>query len=539
VDISITEDRDYLILRNMTKLEIDQIRLHFTKEPPQSWIMKKKFPAGAFKVEFFNRYGLLPFGLWLELIEACKKYGYSLTFEDGMNDILQDNAITLDVFKQYVTTLFKDAVTDKGEKVTPMGYQIEGVFKLVKFRRASVEVTTSGGKTLMSYILFKFLRDVKHIKRCLYIVPNTNLATQSQEKFDLYEKWVGGPHDFKSAYLTGGLTKKQLKDTEDCDILFGTYQSLTNRPQEFFKDFDVVIVDEAHHTANGKSIKKIITKCTSKQYCFGITGTFPKDDYLKFNMESFIGPLVYKLTAFQLINIENFATPIYIISDILDYAPDKDKEVLYMGRLLKDKDDVSAGNRLLKQEQSYAMKNPTRLKYICDLASRCRNNTLILFNDVNVNKYGRKIYDYLKETSDKTVFYADGSTDTDTRDFYKKHMEDDKTGNTVIVGSTGCFSEGIDVANLWTIILANSVKSEYIVRQFIGRGMRRYPGKDKVVIFDIVDNFVYGSKTESKWKRDNYLMNHYKERKKIYQEQGFPLFERKVEFRKETDLISG
>lgn len=536
MDVSITEDKQYLILRNMTKQELDQIRLYFTKEPPQNWIMKKKFPDGAFKVEFFNRFGLLPVGLWMELITACKNFSYNLNFDPSLNDILQDNSLTIETFKTYIDNLFANAETDSGDKAKPMGYQIDGVFNLVKFKKASVEVTTSGGKTLMAYILYKFLKDVKKIKKCLYIVPNVNLATQSLEKFDKYERWVKGPHEFKSAFLKGGLKKKEKEEAEECDILFGTYQSLCKRDHVFFKDFDTVIVDEAHHISNGKSIKNIINKCTSLEYCFGVTGTFPKDDYMKFNLESFTGPLVYKLTAFQLINVENFATPIYIISDILDYAPDSDKEVLYMGRLLKEKDSIEQGNRLLKQEQTYSMKSFIRLKYICDLADKCKHNTLVLFNDVNVNKYGRKIYDYLKENSEKTVFYADGNTDTSVRDYYKQCMEEDTSGNTVIVGSTGCFSEGIDVANLWTIILANSVKSEFIVRQFIGRGMRRMEGKDKVVIFDIVDDFVYGPKTE-KWKRDNYLMNHYKERKKIYQEQGFPLFERKIQFKREEDLI--
>ena len=209
MNISITEDRQYLILRNLNQQELDQMRLYFTKEPPQAWIMKKKFPAGAYKVEFFNRFGLLPFGLWMELIEACRTYGFNMVFEPGMNEILQDTTLTIDTFRNYVKNLFKDAQTDKGEDVEPMGYQIEGVFKLVKFRRASVEVTTSGGKTLMAYVLYKFLKDVQHIKRCLYIVPNTNLATQSYDKFDLYEGWVKGQHDFKSAYLTGGLNKKE------------------------------------------------------------------------------------------------------------------------------------------------------------------------------------------------------------------------------------------------------------------------------------------------------------------------------------------
>lgn len=535
MNVSLTEDRKHLILRNLTSNEIDQLRLFFTKEPPQNWILKNKTPCGAYKTEFFNRFGLLPFGLWMELIECCKTYGFNLIFEPGVEQLLLDTQLTLDTFKYYVDNLFSNAIDEKGNRVAPMGYQIEGVFKLVKFRRSSVEVTTSGGKTLMSYVLFKFLRDIKHIKRCLYIVPNVNLATQSLEKYNRYENWIGGEHSFKAAYLAGKLKKAEREAINTCDILFGTYQSLKEKKADFFKDFDTVIVDEAHHLANGKSIKNIIEKCHSMQYCFGVTGTFPRNDYMKFNIESYTGPLVYKMTSFQLINIEKFATPIYIISDILDYAPEADKEVFYMGRMMKAKNDVSEGNRLLKQEQNYSMKNGQRLRYICDLANRCKHNTLVLFNDVNVNKYGRKIYDYLKENSEKNVYYADGSTDTASRDYYKQQMEEDLSGNTIIVGSTGCFSEGIDVGNLWTIILANSVKSEFIVRQFIGRGMRMFEGKDKVVIFDIVDNFVYGS---DKWKKTNYLMKHYKERKKIYQEQGFPLFERNVKFEQQTNLIS-
>ena len=184
MDVSITEDKQYLILRNMTKQELDQIRLYFTKEPPQNWIMKKKFPDGAFKVEFFNRFGLLPVGLWMELITACKNFSYNLNFDPSLNDILQDNSLTIETFKTYIDNLFANAETDSGDKAKPMGYQIDGVFNLVKFKKASVEVTTSGGKTLMAYILYKFLKDVKKIKKCLYIVPNVNLATQSLEKFD-------------------------------------------------------------------------------------------------------------------------------------------------------------------------------------------------------------------------------------------------------------------------------------------------------------------------------------------------------------------
>jgi superfamily II DNA or RNA helicase len=154
-----------------------------------------------------------------------------------------------------------------------------------------------------------------------------------------------------------------------------------------------------------------------------------------------------------------------------------------------------------------------------------------LFSDVNVNNYGRKIYDYLKDNSDKDVYYADGNTKSDAREYIKQRMEEDTTGNTVFVGSTGCFSEGIDVGNLWYIILANSVKSQYIVRQFIGRGMRRFPGKDKVVIFDIVDDLRYAHRFDKDSLKNNYMWKHHLERNKIYREQKFPVYEMKVDYK--------
>jgi superfamily II DNA or RNA helicase len=62
--------------------------------------------------------------------------------------------------------------------------------------------------------------------------------------------------------------------------------------------------------------------------------------------------------------------------------------------------------------------------------------------------------------------------------------------------------------------MLESFKSDRIIRQTIGRGMRLHAGKDRVTIWDFVDDFSLGD--------DNYLLKHGKERIKTYQEQGFP-----------------
>jgi superfamily II DNA or RNA helicase len=144
-------------------------------------------------------------------------------------------------------------------------------------------------------------------------------------------------------------------------------------------------------------------------------------------------------------------------------------------------------------------------------------NSLVIFSDVQ-NEYGTKVYNYIKENSDKSVYYIDGNTPTKNRDVIKEFMEEDDTGNTIIVASMQCFSEGIDIANMWNIFLIESTKSDIILAQLLGRGMRRHPKKDKTMMIDFVDDMRFGQGYYS----DNYLYRHGKERQSIYKKRGFP-----------------
>ena len=48
--------------------------------------------------------------------------------------------------------------------------------------------------------------------------------------------------------------------------------------------------------------------------------------------------------------------------------------------------------------------------------------------------------------------------------------------------------------------------------------MRLKPGKEQVLIIDFIDNYEYGSG----YQRENYLLRHGIERKKIYNNRKFP-----------------
>lgn len=501
-------DGKWILIENATSIEIKQLRLSFTKKIPDWYIIKKKSPYAIVDESFISDYNVIPSGLWVELIKVCEKYRYNIEFIDGFDTKIKEH-LDKSSFIGFVDNMFKN-----NDVMKPRGYQLDGVYDILTYKRCCVEISTSGGKTAMCYILFKYLRDVYGSKHILYVTPKTTLTTQSSDKFELYDKQCGIDSNWTYDELHA---KAKKKSSYNADIVFGNYQSLCKKGPEFFNMFDCVIIDECHHSTS-KSIRNIITKCVNAKYIIGLTGTFPNDGtYENYMLQSYIGPLVNRLTSYELIYEEENATPVYVIGIKMDYLEEVRKKALYDLRCNKDKDDPTVGNKLLEMEREISRKSYTRKKYICDMIKKTTKNTLVIFTDVK-GEYGHDIYETIKDITSKSVFYIDGEVSVDKRDYAKAAMEEDETGNTVIISSINCFSEGVDISNLWNIFLIESVKSEVLVAQLLGRGMRSYPGKDKTLLFDFFDDYSYGNDYYS----NNYLLRHSIDRLNIYKKRRFP-----------------
>lgn len=87
----------------------------------------------------------------------------------------------------------------------------------------------------------------------------------------------------------------------------------------------------------------------------------------------------------------------------------------------------------------------------------------------------------------------------------------------------GTFSTGISIRKIHNIFFTESFKSEVIIRQSIGRGLRQHNSKDSVNIVDFVDDLSLPD-----W--ENYLIRHAKARQKIYKEQKFSYDIKNVNF---------
>ena len=131
----------------------------------------------------------------------------------------------------------------------------------------------------------------------------------------------------------------------------------------------------------------------------------------------------------------------------------------------------------------------------------------------------------LRETTHKKVYYVDGSINKDIREEFKRRME--KEDNVIIVASYGTFSTGISIKNIHNIFFTESFKSEVIIRQSIGRGLRKHHTKSHVKIFDFIDDIRYQN-SEADWL--NYVYKHSIQRRKIYKEEKFPCEVQSIRF---------
>ena len=501
-------------------LEMQQLKLSFTKKINSWFIIKNKNPNAQVEEKFMNNFGLMPVGLWIELIRVCEKFNYNIQFIGDFENKIKNNAVSYDTFAEYISGLFKNST------MSPRDYQMEGVFKMIEYKKCCVEVSTSGGKTLMAYMLFRFMKDFLHFNHILFITPKTNLTTQSADKFLQYDSTNQLITDWTYSEVHAKAKKKELYDE---NIVFGNYQSLCRKPDAFFEKFDAVIIDECHH-ATSPSIRKIVSKCVNAEYKIGMTGTFPEEgSYDNFVLSSYVGPVVFRLPSYELIENKKSATPVYINSFFIKYLDQESLYDLYRMRSVSKVDDPTLGNRILAREREVARDSALRLSFICNMIAKTTKNTLVIFSDVE-NGYGKKIYDRLRETTDKTCFYIDGNTNTNVRDEMKQSMEDDLTGNTIIVASMGCFSEGIDICNMWNIFLVETTKSDTILAQILGRGMRKFEGKDRTIMIDFVDDYRYGGG----YYEENYLYRHGCERMEIYKKRGFPCSRFDIDLREKS-----
>lgn len=231
MDLTLSENKKFLIIDSCTEAEYKQLKLSLTKKI-EGWrfhpLVKKGLWDGTI---CFLKGSRIPSGLWKEVKDICEEFKFEYNVK-GLKNLFNIN-IDKEDFILWCDDFFNDL------PYKPRYYQIDAAYKIIKYRRCLAELATSAGKTLISYIVIAYLLKELQYKKILMIVPNVNLVLQSSGDFEEYNN---DKLNLKIQQVYAGAKVKN-----ESNIVVGTFQSLVKMEQEFYDQFDIVFVDECLH----------------------------------------------------------------------------------------------------------------------------------------------------------------------------------------------------------------------------------------------------------------------------------------------------
>lgn len=444
------------------------------------------------KVRCYNPMSqILPIGLLNNLLIWCDQHQiqYSLQgFKDGLTDTIDKEDLEKQM-NSYITAGFQ-----------ARDYQVNAVHAALTNRRGVLLSCTGSGKSLMIYTFLRYLLDNKDVHRAILIVPSVSLVEQMYSDFQDYG-WDDLEDHVEMLY-------SGKKPTFKKEILISTWQSLEKEDQEFFEVYDACVVDECHQ-AKCSVVTRLLKLMHNAEYKIGTSGTLPTEISEQLQINSVIGNVLFELKSCELI-ARGYLTKLNIAAIFLKYPEAfiaENKERTYPEEV--------------KMVEEYPNRNKV-LNFIIDHTSPM-NNMLILVNHRN---HLRDVETYLHENyPDKKVSIITGDVKAKVREEIRTGIEDED--GTILLATYQTMSTGVNIPKLHAIMLFSNSKSRIKVLQSIGRGLRKHNSKNKVIIYDIVDDLSYKKRTGRIAK--NYCMQHFDERSNYYIEQEFPVITTKLE----------
>lgn len=439
------------------------------------------------KVRLFNAYsGILPAGLldYLATFAQERKYVMEVDSQIATPEVKVD----CDKAKDFIKALHP---TSHGEEIEPHDHQVDAFCHAVNQSRCVILSPTASGKSLIIYSLVRYYQNViSPARKILIVVPTISLVTQMYSDFDEYSektKWSAHKNCHK---IHGGVPK-----LTDRQVVITTWQSVYKMPRAWFDNFEVVIGDEAH-LFKAQSLTTLMNKLVDCPYRIALTGTLDGTKIHKLCIEGLFGPSRRMISTHELIE-KKLISSLNIECILLKYPP----EVRQVIKGLTYHDEID-----------WIVQCEPRNKFIANLASSVKGNTLVLFQFVD--KHGKPLHEMIERVAQgRKVFFVAGETEADDRESIRKIVE--KETDAIIVASYGTFSTGVSIRSLKNLIFASPSKSRIRVLQSIGRQLRKSENKDSAKLYDIADDL--------HWKdHPNYTMMHFISRLKLYDEEKFP-----------------
>lgn len=373
----------------------------------------------------------LPIGLIPRLEKYANALEIDVDFSKYVDQSVNSN-VTLEEVKTFAESL---NIHSGGKKIEPREYQINTVYEAIKRGRMIAIAPTSAGKSLILYIFINWFRE-KVKNKILLIVPSTQLVLQMLGDFKDYHNGnndLDNPEDYCHIIMSG---KEKYDDNKK--VFISTWQSLQNITKgkdkvytlTYFNEFDIVICDETH-LAKSTQISNILNSCVNAYIRLGVTGTLDGTDTTQLQLEGLFGPVHHVITTKEL--MDSGAVSTLDIKCVTLTYPDEIRK--------------NATKLTYQEEIDYITKYPARTKFITNLATSLKTNTLIL---VNLVEHGQQLYDSikLKVGDSRQVFFIHGQVEAEDREKMRKITDTTKNGITLHFEDKSFFIKNDDMVLL-------------------------------------------------------------------------------------------
>lgn len=321
-------------------------------------------------------------------------------------------------------------------------------------KRALLVSATGTGKTYLSAL------DVRRVEpgRVLFIAHRHRILEASRASF---ERVLGTRYSYD--ILKGGA------GDSGATCVFAMVETLRRRAGEFDPyAFDYIIIDEAHRV--GARGYREILDYFKPGFCLGMTATPLRTD--GFDVYSLFNHVVAFRITLQDALEEDMLAPFHYFG-IADLEID-DEAV----------DDVGDFTKLSSEE---------RVKHITSKIEQYsvekRNRRGLIF--CNRNEEAVALSAMFNDRGYRTVSIS-GETSDDERNKQIARLE---SGELEYIFSVDILNEGVDIPSLNQVVMLRRTDSPIVFVQQLGRGLRKNPGKEYVLVLDFIGNY-----------RQNYLI---------------------------------
>lgn len=356
--------------------------------------------------------------------------------------------------------------TDVLAKYTILPHQKQILDKLAVIREGGVlrnliVAATGTGKTVISAFDYKVFTDqTEGTHRLLFVAHREEILKQSRRTYrsvlldaNFGDIWVG-----------------DSRPQNGIDHLFISVQTFNSKYERIFSGlpadyYDYIVIDEAHHLV-ADSYRKIISKFTPK-LLVGLTATPERMDGVSL-LPDFDNQISAEIRLPKALD-EGLLTPFqYLcISDETDLT---DEELMQGDRYVATK----LTDKLCNSQRVGLIVN--RLQYYLADERKCR-----ALGFCATKKHAQFMAEEFRRVGLKAA-YLTSDNDAERLSLNKQLAK----GEINYLFVVDIFNEGVDIPAVDTVLFLRPTESLTIFLQQLGRGLRLYPGKQQLTVFDFV-----------------------------------------------------